>query len=64
VSKGVIGLAALRVGEHLIGLGRLFELLLGLGVVLVDIGMQLAGKARNAFFISVSPAPRATPRTS
>ena len=45
VAVGVVGAAPLGVGEHLVGLGRLLELLLGLGVVVVDVGVQLAGEA-------------------
>ncbi len=45
VAEGVIGLAPLRVGEHLVGLRRLLELLLGGGVVRVDVRMELPGEA-------------------
>ena len=45
VPEGVVGAAALGVGEHLVGLGRLLELLLGVWVVGVDVGMKLAGEA-------------------
>ena len=45
VAVGVVGAAPLGVGEDLVGLGRLLELLLGLGVVVVDVGVQLAGEA-------------------
>jgi len=38
----VVGRAALGVGEDLIGLGGLLELLLGVGVLGVDVGVQLA----------------------
>ena len=38
----VVCAAAVGIGEHLIGLGRLLELLLGLGIVLVDVRMELA----------------------
>src|SRR5450755_2208187 len=41
VAVAVVGRAAFGVGEHLIGLGRLLELLLGARVVAVDVGMQL-----------------------
>jgi hypothetical protein len=44
VAEAVVGLALLGVGEHLVGLGRRLELLLGLGVVGVDVGVQLAGE--------------------
>ena len=39
---GVVGPAALGVGEDLVGLGRLLELLLGVGIVVVDVGVKLA----------------------
>ena len=45
VAVGVVGAAPLGVGEHLVGLRRGLELLLGLGVVGVDVGVQLAGEA-------------------
>ena len=45
VAVGVVGAAPLGVGEDLVGLGRLLELLLGLGVVVVDVGVQFAGEA-------------------
>ena len=64
VAVGVVGATPLGVGEDLVGLGRRLELLLGLGVVVVDVGVQFAGEPRNAFLISVSPASRGTPRTS
>ena len=38
----VVQRAALRVGQDLVRLRRLLELLLGLGVVLVDVRVQLA----------------------
>ena len=38
----VVGPAAVRVGEDLVGLGGLLELLLGLGVVAVDVRVKLA----------------------
>ena len=41
----VVGRAALGVGEDLVGLGRLLELLLRLGVVPVHVGVQLAREA-------------------
>ena len=44
VAVAVIGRAAVGVGQHLVGLGRLLELLLGLRVVAVDVGVQLAGE--------------------
>ena len=42
VAVAVVGRAALGVGEDLVGLGRLLELLLGRGVVGVDVRVQLA----------------------
>ena len=45
MAVGVVGAAPLGVGEDLVGLGRRLELLLGLGVVVVDVGVQLAGEA-------------------
>ncbi len=42
---GVVGAPALGVGEHLVGLDRLLELLLGVGIVVVDVRMQLAREA-------------------
>ncbi len=42
MAVAVIGCAALGVGEDLVGLGGLLELLLGLRVVRVDVGVQLA----------------------
>ena len=44
VAVAVIGRAAVGVGQDLVGLGRLLELLLGLRVVAVDVGVQLAGE--------------------
>ncbi len=41
----VVGGAALGVGQHLVRLGRLLELRLGLGVVAVDVRVQLAREA-------------------
>ena len=45
VAVGVVGTAPLGVGEHLVGFRGRLELLLGLGVVVVDVGVQLAGEA-------------------
>ena len=42
MAEGVISTAAVGVGEDLVGLGGLLELLLRLRVVLVDVGVQLA----------------------
>ena len=38
-------------------LGQLLELLLGVCVVAVDVGMQLAGLRRKAFLISLGGVP-------
>ena len=43
LAVSVVDLALLGIGEDLVGLGRCLELLLGVGIVSVDIGMQLAG---------------------
>ena len=40
----VVGCPALGVGEDLVRLSGLLELLLGLGVVVVDVGVELAGQ--------------------
>ena len=50
MAVGVVGRAALGVGEDLVGLGRLLELLLGLGIVGVDVRVQLAGQLAEGFF--------------
>ena len=44
MAVAVVDLAALGVGQDLVGLGGLLELLLGLRVVVVDVGVQLAGE--------------------
>ena len=44
MAVGVVELALLVVAEHLVGLGGLLELLFALGIVAVDVGMQLAGQ--------------------
>jgi hypothetical protein len=44
VAVAVIRGAALGVIEDLVGLGGLLELRLGVGIVRVDVGMQLAGE--------------------
>jgi hypothetical protein len=44
VAVAVVDAAPLGIGQHLVRLGRLLELLLGLGVVLVHVRMQLAGE--------------------
>ena len=48
VAEGVIGAAAVGVGEDLVGLGGLLELLLRLRVVLVDVRVQLARQPAEA----------------
>jgi hypothetical protein len=45
VPVGVVGAAPLGVGQHLVGLGCRLELLLRLGVVVVDVRVQFAGEA-------------------
>jgi hypothetical protein len=58
VAEGVIGAPAVGIGEDLVGLGGLLELLLGFGVVLVDVGVQLAGKAAKRLLdLAVAGAP-------
>ena len=65
VAEGVVGPAPLGVGEDLVGLGGLLELLLGGGVLGVDVGMQLAGKAPERLLDLGSPRrSRPTPRIS
>ena len=53
--------APLGVGEHLVGLRRLLELLLGVGVVRVDVRVQLARELAERLLDLASSAPRATP---
>ena len=67
VAVGVVGAAALGVGEDLVGLGGLLELLLGLGVVAVDVGMQLAGEPAEGLLdlgLVGAPGRRRAPRSS
>ena len=64
VPERVVGPPALRVGQDLIRLGRLLELLLGGRVVLFTSGCSSRATRRKAFLISASAAPRSTPRTS
>jgi hypothetical protein len=45
VAERVVGPPAVSVGEDLVGLGGLLELLLGGGVGRVDVRVQLAGEA-------------------
>ena len=58
MAEAVVGLAPLGVGEHLVGLGRGLELLLGLGVVGVDVGVQLSGELAEGPLELRSEAPR------
>ena len=44
MAVAVVCRAAVGIGEDLVGLGGLLELLLGLRVVAVDVGVQLAGE--------------------
>ena len=64
VPVGVVGAAPLGVGEDLVGLGRLLELLLRLGVVVVDVGVQFAGEAAEGLLDLGLAASRPTPSTS
>ena len=64
VAVAVVGRAALGVGEHLVGLGRLLELLLGLGVVGVDVGVQLAREPAEGLLDLGLVGAAATPSTS
>ena len=52
VAVGVVGATPLRVGEHLVGFRRRLELLLRLGVVVVDVGVQLTGEAAKGVLTS------------
>ncbi len=52
-----------RIGQHVVRLVELFELVLGIGGF-VYIGVQLARAAAKRFLISSSFASRDTPRTS
>ena len=45
VPEGVVGAPTLRIGEDLIGLGGLLELLLCRRIVLVHVGMELPSQA-------------------
>ena len=45
MSVAVVGLAFVLVGENLVGLGDLLELIFGLGVVAVDVRVKLPGDA-------------------
>ena len=54
----VVDRPALGVGQHLVGLGRRLELLLGLGVVAVHVGVQLAGQgAEGLLYRALVRAP-------
>jgi hypothetical protein len=44
VAEGVVGTPALGVGEHLVGLRGRLELLLGVGIVAIDVRVELAGE--------------------
>ena len=58
VAEGVIGAAAVGVGEDLVGLGRLLELLLRLRIVLVDVRVQLARQlAKRLLDLALAGAP-------
>ena len=45
VAVAIVGRAAVGVRQHLVGLRRLLELLLGFGIVAVDVGVQFASQA-------------------
>ena len=45
MAKAVVAAALVLVAQDFVGLGRLLELLLGVGIVAVDVGMELARKA-------------------
>ena len=62
VAVGVVGAAPLGVGEHLVGLRRLLELLLRLGVVVVDVRVELAGEPAEGGLHLVRGWRRARPR--
>ena len=67
VAVGVVGAPALGVGEDLVGLGGLLELLLRLGVVAVDVRVQLAGERAERLLdlgLARVPARRRGPRSS
>src|SRR5205807_9351544 len=58
VTVAVVHRTALGVREHLVGLGGLLELLLGVRVVLVDVGMELAGEpAERALDVPLAGLP-------
>ena len=63
VGAEVVGLPLLGVGEHVVGLGDLLELLLGLRAR-VDVRVQLAGQLAVGLLISSGVASRATPRSA
>jgi len=58
LTEAVIRLAALLIREHLVGLRRLLELLLGLRIVGVDVRMQLASQLPEGLLdLAVRGAP-------
>ena len=62
VAVAVVGRASLGVGQDLVGLGRLLELLLGVGVVRVDVGVQLSGQLAKGLLDLLPPRRRARRR--
>ena len=64
MTVAVIGRTPLGVGQDLVGLRRLLELLLGVGVVRVDVGVQLPGQLTKGFLDLLSEASRSRPSTS
>ena len=60
----VVGGAPLGVGEDLVGLGGLLELLLGLRVVRVDVGVQLAREPAEGLLDLLLVGVARTPSTS
>ena len=58
MAEGVIRAAAVGIGQDLVGLRRLFELLLRLRVVLVDVRVQLARQlAKRLLDLALAGAP-------
>ena len=49
MAVGVVGLLLLRIGEHLVGLGGLLELLLGIGIVAVYVRVEFPGDPAEGF---------------
>ena len=64
MAVAVVRRAALGVGQDLVGLGGLLELLLGLRVVVVDVGVQLAGELAEGLLDLGLVRVRPTPSTS